>query len=122
MAGLPKLKSEGKVVAHASTLPPTKRASDYDVAWVSGLEFRNSDATAAVCVTPKGRDPRTSGLHLTVDAARDVAAQLLVEAALEWGAVDVTNHAAGVEKLWQRFADQEAVYLADKIAGVSGGH
>lgn len=117
-----KIKGVGKINAHASTGPPTKRASDYDVAWVSGLEFRNSDATAAVCVTPKGKDPRTSGLHLTIEAAKDVAAQLLTEAAAAGGAVEVTNHAAGLEKLWQRFADQEAVYLADKIAGVSGGH
>lgn len=117
---LPKLKSAGLVGARASTGAATKRASDYDVAWVSGLAFRNSDATAAVCVTPRGKSPADSGLHLTTDAAAELADALTYAAGANFGAVEVTNHRDGVDRLWQRFSQQDAVWLADNLAGVSG--
>lgn len=116
-----KLKGLGTINAHPSTGAPTKRASDYDVAWVSGLAFRNSTATAAACVTPNGKDPRTSGLHLSIDAARDVASQLRRAAAEPGGSVDVANHSGGRENLWQRFSDADALVLADRVAGTVAG-
>lgn len=117
----PKIKSVGKLGARASAEKPTKRASDYDVGWVSGLTFRNSSSIAAVCITSRGRDPKTSGLHMTTEAGRDLARLLNLAASQEQTSVEVTNHSGGDVQPWQRFSNADAVLLADRLAGVSGG-
>lgn len=116
-----KLKAVGKLGARATSLKPTKRASDYDIGWVSGLTFRNSPAIAAVCVTPRGRDPKTSGLHITTEAGRDLARLLNLAASQDQTSVEITNHSGGDVQPWQRFSNADAVLLADRLAGVSGG-
>lgn len=114
----PKLKGRGKIQAHASKGLPDAHASDFDVAWVSGLRFRNSTAIAAVCITPHGKSAQTNGLHLSIDAARQLADELDL-AAKAGGSVDVTNHADGLPQVWRRISDVDAIVLATRISNAA---
>lgn len=117
-----KLKSSGKIFAEASNSVPTKHQSDFDVAWRIDLEFANSTDTAALCVWRRGKDPRTSGLHLKADAARLLSSQLADEAPKPGISVDVDNHSGGEPQVWQTFTDQDAEILSGRISAATLGH
>lgn len=117
---LPKLKLPGLVVARVATEIPTKQASQYRVAWVDGLRFRNSDETAALCIFPARRDPYRSGLHLTFSAAQELAVGLWSAAAGQ-ASVQVWNHRGGEPQEWERFSAADALVLADAIGGALPG-
>lgn len=124
---LPKYKTIGLITAHAATGAPTALESKFDVAWVTGLEFRNTKiangATAALCITPIGHNPHLggNGLHLAPDAARQLSGDLELQA---WGAVavDVDNHDDGEVNVWKRFSATDAMTLGKRIADVVADH
>lgn len=117
VAQLPKIKGIGKIVAHAANDEATAHIAGYSVEWRSGLKFRNSAETAALCIYVSGRDPRLSGLHLDEAAARKLAADLRAEIAKPGSSVSVNNHSGGNEQIWQRFTDADATILASRILG-----
>lgn len=122
---LPKYKVAGLITAHTATGSPTAHAAQFAVAWVTGLAFRNPQGhgiTAALCITPHGKDPKYAGLHLAPDAARELVTQLRAEAAKAGGCVDVDNHRDGAPQVWGRFADEDAVLLAQAVDTAVAGH
>lgn len=112
---LPKIKGVGKIVVYASTDAPTAHAAGFNVEWRAGLAFRNSDATAALCIYEIGKDPASSGLHLDAAAGQALAVGLMVEAAVEGSSVEIDNHSNGREQLWRRFSDADALDLSARI-------
>lgn len=122
---LPKYKTLGLISAHATNNRPTANISNYKVAWVTGLAFRNkkaNGATAALCVTPNNQDPKKDGLHLAPDAARQLAVDLLAQVKLPGASVSVNNHRKGEENVWEVFSDGDAGTLASRITVAVSGH
>ena len=118
---LPKYKELGLITAHASSGQPTASASSYSVEWVTNLQFRNSTATAALCIFPSQKDPKYNGLHLAPDAARELANELETQSQI-LTAVDVDNHRSGVVQVWERFSDSDAIQLTQRIRTAMVGH
>lgn len=122
MTQLPKYKSTGLITAHAATGPATADITKYSVAWMSGLSFRNSPETSALCIYVAKQDPHFNGLHLAPDAARQLAQDILNENQNGATAIDIDNHKNHVVQVWKRFSASDAGALASRITAAMIGH
>jgi hypothetical protein len=123
-ASNPKLKDVGNIlVDYVPSKSPA--ASGLIAQWHTGLNFKNAPTVhSAVCVyDPVHDDYRVGGLHLTPNAARQLATDLGKAAGTHAsGGVDIVNHRNHRRNIWVTLRPHDAQALASQIAAAARGH
>jgi hypothetical protein len=121
---LPKLKYPGNILVDyaAAKNPP---ADGLVAQWKTGLSFKNTNQVhAAVCVyDPAHEDYRVGGLHLTGNAARQLATDLLHMAGTHaTGGVEIVNHRNHRRNIWWMLRPRDAKVLSGQLTQAARGH